>query len=80
MMNTKNNINKMFETNSNRWSDKIAFSVEDIHVMLDIPISTVAQMCREGKLKVFKVGRHYRITRQDLYDYIETQKDNCIII
>lgn len=29
---------------------------------------------REGKLKTFKVGRHYRVTRLSLYRFIENHE------
>lgn len=73
-------INEMLETNSHKWDNQIAFSLKDIHEMLDIPLSTIQYLCKEGHIKVFKVGRHYRVTRVDLFRYIEGQKDKCIIL
>lgn len=80
MLNTNKEINKTFATNSNLWDNRIAFSIQDVSCMLDIPISTLSKLCREGHIKTFKIGRHYRILRQDLYDYIQEQKDMSIII
>ena len=73
-------INKLFETNNHVWDNKIAFSIKDVSIMLDIPTSTLAKLCREGNIKTFKIGRHYRISRIDLYNYIEKQKDLSIIL
>ncbi len=73
-------INKMLETNSHIWDNKIAFSVEELHIMLGIPRATLCKLCREGEIKTFKIGRHYRIARADLYAYIERQKDMSIVL
>ena len=75
-----NDIDRMFDTMSGEWNKRIAFSPKEVSEMLGIPVSTIAQYCREGKLKVFKVGRHYRIARADLYYFIENSKDKCLII
>lgn len=80
MIKTNKEINKMFETNSHIWDNKIAFTIKDVSTMLDIPTSTLAKLCREGTIKAFKIGRHYRIARIDLYEYIERQKDLSIIL
>lgn len=79
-MKTTKEVNKMFETNSHIWDNKIAFSVKDVSEMLGLPISTLSQMCQRGDIKTFRVGRHYRIARVDLYNYIEQQKDASIIL
>lgn len=76
----KNEIDLVISSKSGKWDDKIAFSPKDIAEMLDIPLSTITKYCREGLLQVFKVGRHYRITRADLYHFIEQSKDDCLII
>ncbi|WP_196599111.1 helix-turn-helix domain-containing protein [Pectinatus frisingensis] len=76
----KHDIDSMFDTLSGEWNKKIAFSPKEVSEMLGIPVSTIAQYCREGKLKVFKVGRHFRIARADLYYFIEDSKDKCLII
>lgn len=73
----KNNI---LECNSHIWNDKVAFSTKEVSIMLGVPISTISKLCKEGKIKVFKVGRHYRILRVDLCQFIEAQKDAAIII
>lgn len=80
MKTTIKEVNKMFETNSHIWDNKIAFSVKDVSEMLGLPISTLSHMCKKGDIKTFKVGRHYRIARVDLYNFIERQKDMSIVI
>ena len=34
----------------------------------------------KGRLKVFKVGRHYRVSRLDLYEFTEEMKDDSIVL
>lgn len=76
----KKEIDELFTTRSNRWDKQIAFSPKEVSIMLNIPLSSITKLCRERKLVVFKVGRHYRIRRADLFNYIEEQIDNCIIL
>ena len=77
---TETKINKMLDTNSHKWDNKIAFSVAEISEMLGLPTSTIANLCRKGKISAFKVGRHYRISRAEIYSYITEQQDKAIIL
>ncbi len=52
----------------------VAFSVQQISFMLQLPRSSVAQYCKEGLLPCFKVGRHYRVLKADLLDFLEERK------
>lgn len=76
----KNSSYNLLECNSHIWDNKIAFSTKEVSLMLGVPTSTITKLCKEGKIKVFKVGRHYRISRVDLCRYIESQKDATILI
>ena len=72
------NIKQMF-ANTKR-EDTLAFTCEDVHIMLKVPLFTIYDLCRKGKLKCYKIGRHHRIAREDLYDFIQKQKDDSIIL
>ena len=69
-------LNKFFSSISGKWNKQIAFSPKDISEMLNLPLSSITKYMREDKIKVFKVGRHYRVTRLDLYRFIENNE--CI--
>lgn len=70
----KKELDNLFATRSGAWDDRIAFSPKDIASMLGIPLSTIAQYLREGKIKTYKLGRHYRVTRKDLYRFLENNE------
>lgn len=78
MKDINNKIKQMFI--NTKWEDRLAFSCEDIHNMLGVPLFTIHDLCRKGKLKCYKVGRHHRISREALFEFIEEQKDESIII
>ena len=67
-------MNILYSSKSGKWDKVIAFSAKDISTMLNIPLSSVTRYMREGKLKTFKVGRHYRVTRLSLYRFIENHE------
>lgn len=67
-------MNILYSSKSGKWDKVIAFSAKDIAIMLNIPLSSVTRYMREGKLKTFKVGRHYRVTRLSLYRFIENHE------
>ena len=53
-------------------------SVEDIAKELDVTIDTVRAWIRKRKLRAYRVGRDYRIKREDYEKFIEertTQDD-----
>jgi excisionase family DNA binding protein len=45
--------------------------VEDIAQELDLHVNTVRGWIRDGKLKATKVGRDYRIKRQDYEKFLQ---------
>lgn len=73
-------VKDTFSTNNSRWDSQIAFSPKDVAIMLNIPLSTITKMCRDRELEAFKIGRHYRIKRKDIFKYIEKKIDESIII
>lgn len=42
----------------------------DVSEILDISTTTVAQLCRTGKIKAFKAGREWRIAKLALETYV----------
>ena len=71
-------LDNFFSTKDGTWDKMIAFSPKDVAVMLGIPFSTISQFMREGKIKTYRIGRHYRVTRQDLYRFFEDNE--CVVL
>lgn len=69
-------LDSFFATKEGTWDKMIAFSPKDIATMLNLPLSTIAQYLREGRIKTYKIGRHYRVMRKDLYRFVENNE--CI--
>lgn len=67
-------MNTLYSSKSGQWDKVIAFSAKDVITMLNLPLSSVTRYMREGKLKTFKVDRHYRITRLSLYRFIKNHE------
>ena len=50
--------------------EKIVFSSGDLAEMLGVSKRTIEALLREGKIKGFKVGNVWRISRQEVEDLI----------
>lgn len=50
------------------------YTVDDVSTILKIHFQTILKLLREKTLKGFKVGREWRITEQDLKEFIEKGK------
>lgn len=62
-------------------NDKLeAYSIREVATMLHLPTSTLHYYCHNGMLPVFKIGRHYRILRSDLLEFIQTLKDTSTVL
>lgn len=66
------------QTPIGEWDKRIAFSPKDIAEMLHLPLSTVSQILREGHMETYRIGRHYRVSRQSLYKYLQDNLDVVI--
>lgn len=50
------------------------YTVDDICEILQVHFQTVRTLLKTKQLKGFKIGRNWRITREDLEAYIKKQK------
>src|SRR5919199_6999768 len=50
--------------------DKELLSAEDVAALMGVKETTVWRWCREGKLPCLKVGKHWRIRREALEDFL----------
>jgi excisionase family DNA binding protein len=51
--------------------NKELLSAEDVAELVGIKESTVWRWCREGRLPCLKVGKHWRVRRETLEDFLE---------
>ena len=49
------------------------YTPEEIAEILKVEPDTIRRYLRDGKLKGFKVGNHWRIKEEDLQEFIENQ-------
>lgn len=64
-------LDDFFLTKAGTWDKMVMFSPKDASELLGIPQSTLYTYLRSGEIKAYKIGRHYRITRRDLYRFVE---------
>lgn len=76
----KNEIDDILDCSSGRWKDQIVFSPKDIAAMMNLPISSIWKLCREGKLECFKVKKSYRVPRKSLYSFILKCIEDSIVL
>ena len=54
--------------------DKELLTTEDIAQYLGYHIETIRLYIREGKLKAIRIGREYRVRREDFEEFLEERK------
>lgn len=62
-----------FTENVKESSDEI-MTISEVAEFLKISEITTYKLVQEGKIPAFKVGRHWRIVKNDLTEFIEKQK------
>ncbi len=67
-------------TPSGQWDNRIAFSPSEVCEMLGLARSSLSVYYRTGKLKAMKIGKHYRITRANLEDFLAACADEGLVI
>jgi excisionase family DNA binding protein len=50
---------------------KELLSAEDVAALMGVKETTVWRWCREGNLPCLKVGKHWRVRREALEDFLE---------
>jgi excisionase family DNA binding protein len=54
--------------------DQEIMTVSQVAKYLQISDMTTYKLVQEGKIPAFKVGRHWRVKKEDLSEFIEKQK------
>src|SRR5919112_6072111 len=60
--------------------DKELLGAEDVAGLLGIKETTVWRWCREGRLPCLKVGKHWRVRRQVLEDFLEQSERSGTLV
>lgn len=76
----KKELDNMFGCISNKWDDQIVFTPRDVSIMLNVPLSTIHYLCKNGKIETFKIGGRYKISRIALYNFIQNCIETSIIL
>lgn len=76
----KEGMDSFYETPSKAWDKRVTFRIKEISEMTGLPISTLSQMIRDGKIKAAKVGRAWLIKRVDLYKWYMDAEDKSLVI
>jgi excisionase family DNA binding protein len=53
-----------------RSTEKVLLSAEDVAQLMGVKETTVWRWCREGRLPCLKVGKHWRVRREALEDFL----------
>lgn len=76
----KEDVDSFFYTPSKAWDERVTFRIKEVSAMTGLPISTLSQMIRDGKIKAAKVGRAWLIKRVDLYKWYIDAEDKSLVI
>jgi excisionase family DNA binding protein len=59
---------------------KELLSAEDVALLMGIKESTVWRWCREGRLPCLKVGKHWRLRRETLEDFLQRSERSGTLV
>ena len=55
-------------------------SAEDVASLMGIKETTVWRWCREGRLPCLKIGKHWRVRRENLEDFLEQSERSTTLV
>src|SRR5215212_1185814 len=55
-------------------------SAEDVALLMGVKETTVWRWCREGRLPCLKVGKHWRLRREALEDFLKQQERSTTLV
>ena len=56
-------------------NDIVLYDAIDLSEILELKIATINKMCRERTIKAKKIGRSWRVTQENLNEYIKDRKN-----
>jgi excisionase family DNA binding protein len=60
--------------------EKELLSAEDVAVLMGVKESTVWRWCREGNLPCLKIGKHWRVRREALEDFLRHSERSSTLV
>ncbi len=57
-------------------TDKEFYRAEDLAEKLDVNIMTIYRYINSGRLKAYKIGKEYRIDKQEFNDFLKKCQKN----
>ena len=63
-----------------RSTEKELFSAEDVAALMGVKETTVWRWCREGHLPCLKVGKHWRVRREALEDFLKASERSTTLV
>jgi excisionase family DNA binding protein len=67
-------------TNMGRELEKELLSAEDVAALMGVKETTVWRWCREGNLPCLKVGKHWRVRREALEDFLRRSERSTTLV
>jgi len=52
----------------------VFYNLEKVANLLDIHVDTIRRYVREGKLQAYKIGKGYRVKKEDFEKFLEERK------
>ena len=60
--------------------NKDLLSVEDVAELMEVGKATIWRWCREGNLPCLKVGKHWRVRREALEDFLKRRERSTKLV
>ena len=62
----------MTETAKPEWTNlPLVLTTQQVADLLEVDHRTITNYCQRGQIKAFKIGKHWRITREALLNFVE---------
>jgi excisionase family DNA binding protein len=59
-----------------RQTGEVLLSAEEVAEHFGVTTTTVYRWCREGRIPCLKIGKHWRMRREDLVDFLKEAEDS----
>jgi excisionase family DNA binding protein len=62
----------MTDTAKPEWTNlPLVLTTQQVADLLQVDHRTITNYCQRGQIKAFKIGKHWRITREALLNFVE---------
>jgi excisionase family DNA binding protein len=59
-----------------RQTGEVLLSAEEVAEHFGVTTTTVYRWCREGRIPCLKIGKHWRMRREELVDFLKEAEDS----